>query len=63
MRGDLQCDPDGADEGDGSPEQAVDEPHRLADPVHRVQQLILPQPDRAETRASFVGAQAQVSCS
>nr|CAB3459931.1 unnamed protein product [Digitaria exilis] len=37
--GDSQCDPDGADEGDGSPEQAADETHHLTDPVHRVQQL------------------------
>lgn len=36
-----QCDPDGADEGDGSPEQAAGEAEHLPDPVHGVQQLIL----------------------
>jgi hypothetical protein len=34
-----QHDPDGTDEGDGSPEKAADEPHHLADPMHDIQQL------------------------
>ena len=38
---DCQGDPEGADEGDGAPEQAAGEPHRLPDPMHRVQQLVL----------------------
>ena len=53
--GDSQRDPDGADEGDGSPEQAAEEPHRLADPVHRVQQLVLA---KAEQRSSISGSYA-----
>jgi hypothetical protein len=45
--GNSQRDPDGAEEGDGPPEQAAQEPQRLPDPVHRVQQLVLAKPRRA----------------
>ena len=47
-----QGNPEGADEGEGAPEQAAREPHRLPDPVHGVQQLVLQSstPRRIRTR-------------